>query len=115
MYLPPNVTALGQPIEQLVIDGIQAAHKQTDDHITGDDVTERLNGKDAGLGNEQLTDAEIIQRVRDEAESGDEEANNAGEESTKSVKHAEAMQAFNTCLAWADENNIPDSHTSSTD
>lgn len=62
--------------------------------------------KNTGLGNEKLPDAEIIQRVRDEAESSDEEANN-GEESTKSVKHAEAMQAFNTCLAWADENNIP--------
>lgn len=63
--------------------------------------------KNTGLGNEKLPDAEIIQRVRDEAGSRDEEANNAGEESTKSVKHAEAIQAFNTCLAWADENNIP--------
>lgn len=78
MYLPPNVSALGQPIDQLVIDGIQAAHKQTSDHITRGDVTEWLNEKDAGLGKEQLPDAETIQHVRDEAESGlNEEANNA--------------------------------------
>lgn len=41
------------------------------------------------------------------AESGDEEANIVEEESTERVKHADAMQALNTCLAWANENNIP--------
>lgn len=66
-----------------------------------------MNEEEAGLGNEQLSDAEIIQRIRDEAENGDEEANIVEEESTESVKHADAVQAFNTCLAWANENNIP--------
>lgn len=103
---PPNENSSDALVPDIV-HVLQAVHKQTDDLITEDDVNEWLNEEEAGLGNEILSDAEIIQRVREEAESGDEEADHGEEEPTQSVKHAEAMQAFNTCLAWADENNIP--------
>jgi len=102
---PPNENSSDPSFVSDIVHVLQVVHKQTDLILEGD-VTEWLNEEEAGLGNEHLSDAEIIQRVREEAESGDEE-NNVEEEPTQSVKHAEAMQAFNTCLAWADENDIP--------
>lgn len=96
---PPNESSSVASIVPGLVYVLQSAHEQTNDLVTEDDVTEWLNEEEAGLGNEQLSDAEIIQRIRDVAESGDEEANIVEEESTERVKHADAMQALNTCLA----------------
>ena len=76
-----------------IVHVLHVVHKQTDDLISEGDVTEWLNEEEAGLGNEHLSDAEIIQRVREEAQSGDEE-NNVEEEPTQSAGDARFQHLF---------------------
>lgn len=57
---PPKESSSVASIVPEIFDVLRAAHEQTDDLITEDDVTEWLNEEEAGLGNEQLSDAEII-------------------------------------------------------
>lgn len=57
---PPNESSSVASIVPDLVSVLQSAHEQTNDLTTEDDVTEWLNEEEAGLGNEQLSDAEII-------------------------------------------------------
>lgn len=57
------------PIEQDILQVLQNVHEKTDDHITEEDINDWLNEEEeAGIGNEQFSDKEIIQRVLNETE-----------------------------------------------
>lgn len=67
-------------------------------------VREWVEGKYEDLGNETLTDNEIIEQSSNDDNVNDEDM--VVKENGREVPHTEAVKCFNTCLRWADENGM---------
>lgn len=90
---------IGKEIEEII-----ELTKQIEETATNQEIQEWANGKDE-ISELMLTDQDIISEAQEHAV---EEGNTTDEESEIStVKHGQAVAAFNTCIKWASENTIP--------
>lgn len=75
-----------------------------DDRIKEEDVNDCLNEEWVRLTFKWCGYYQSWERRSRES---DEETKSGEEEPTQSVKHSATLQAFTSCLAWVNENNVP--------
>ncbi|KAJ8959571.1 hypothetical protein NQ314_006220 [Rhamnusium bicolor] len=90
------------------MDDVITLTKKIEENISNGEIEEWVLGNDE-IFDLTLTDDDIIQEVEQQTtvDNENEDSSSDDEVYISSVKHEEAISAFNTCLRWSLENNIP--------